>query len=156
MFFAGMMQLLGRGKVISIDVEIRPHNRKALEEHFLIDRIHLIERSSVEAETVKEVRSLVPEDARVMVFLDSNHTKKHVARELEMYCQLVTPGCFLVVADGVISILSDVPRGSPEWATENPMEAAREFLEEHPEFELDTSYARTGVTYMHGGYLKRK
>ena len=91
-----------------------------------------------------------------MVFLDSNHKKAHVARELELYAPLVSPGCYLVVADGVTSILTDVPRGRPEWVKDNPMEAACEFLERHSEFELDTSYTRTSVTYFQGGYLRRK
>ena len=153
-FFAGMMELLGRGKVVSVDIEIRPHNRAAIEVHPLFRRITMIERSSTDAATIEEVKAeLGPED-RVMVFLDSNHTKAHVARELELYAPLVSPGCYLVVADGVTSILADVPGGKPEWAADNPMQAAKEFLARHSDFELDVSYTRTGVTYFQGGYLK--
>ncbi len=155
-FFAGMMQLLGRGKVVSVDIEIRAHNRAAIEAHPVFDRITMIERSSADPETVEEIKAVLGPEDRVMVFLDSNHTKSHVARELELYAPFVSPGCYLVVADGVTSILTDVPRGKPEWVKDNPMQAAREFLAQHPEFELDTSYTRTGVTYLQGGYLRRR
>jgi len=155
-FYAGMMELMGRGKVISIDIEIRKQNRDAIEAHPLFPRITLIERSSIDPKTLKEVKKLIPPGSKVMVFLDSNHTKTHVAGELEMYSPLVTPSSYIVAADGVMSILYDVPRGKPEWAYDNPLEAAREFLQNHPEFELDSTYTRSGVTHIHGGYLRRK
>jgi cephalosporin hydroxylase len=76
-------------------------------------------------------------------------------QELELYAPLVTPGCYLVVADGVMTILHDAPRGMPEWHQDNPGEAAREFLASHSELELDPSYTKTGVAYFQGGYLRR-
>ena len=73
----------------------------------------------------------------VLVLLDSNHSFAHVAAELEAYCGLVTPGSYIVATDGVMENLSDVPRGSPGWKTDNPSEAARRFAAAHPEFVLE-------------------
>ncbi|MFQ5766973.1 MAG: cephalosporin hydroxylase family protein [Acidobacteriota bacterium] len=154
-FFASMMEILGAGRVISVEVELRPQNRKALEEHPLRPRLTLIEASSVSSEAVEQVRESIGAGERVMVILDSNHSRAHVARELELYAPLVTPGCYLVVADGVMTLLHDVPRGRPEWKQDNPLQAAQEFLATHPQFQMDPSYTRTGITYFHGGYLRR-
>lgn len=154
-FFAGLLELLGAGRVVSIDIEIRPHNREAIEAHPLAHRIALIEGDSAAPQVVERARALIGPHDRVMVVLDSNHTKAHVARELERYAPLVTPGCYLVAADGVMADLHDVPGGQPEWQTDNPAEAAREFLETHPEFELDRRLSEPCVTYFPGGYLRR-
>jgi len=155
-FYASLMELLGRGRVISIDIEIRPHNRKAIEAHPLKKRITLIERSSVEPKTAEEVRNLLAPNEKVMVVLDSNHTKEHVLRELELYAPFVTSGSYIVAADGVMEDLHDVPRGKTEWTRDNPKAAAHEFLASHPEFELDPEPSRLGVTYWPDGYLRRK
>ena len=155
-FYASLLEILGRGRVISIDIEIRPHNRIALEAHPLKKRITLIERNSVAPETAEEVRGLLSPDEKVMVVLDSNHTKEHVRRELELYGPLVTPGSYIVTADGLMEDLIDVPRGKPEWTRDNPKAAVHEFLATHPEFELDPEPTRLGVTYWPDGYLRRK
>lgn len=155
-FYASMFEILGRGRVISIDIEIRPHNRKAIEAHPLRNRITLIERSSTAPETLEEVRSLISPHEKVMVILDSNHTKPHVSKELELYGPLVTPGSYVVVTDGIMEDLVDVPGGKAEWTGDNPKAAAQEFLTSHPEFELDKEPTRLGVTYWPDGYLRRK
>ncbi len=84
-FYASLLEVLGRGRVISVDIEIRAHNRKAIEAHPLKKRITLIEGSSVAPETLEEVKKLLLPGEKVMVVLDSNHTKKHVREELELY-----------------------------------------------------------------------
>ena len=155
-FYASLMEILGRGRVISIDIEIRPHNRRAIEAHPLKKRITLIERSSVEPQTAEEVRNLLAPDEKVMVILDSNHTKEHVLKELELYAPLVTSGSYIVAADGVMEDLHDVPRGKAEWTRDNPKAAVHEFLASHPEFELDPEPSRLGVTYWPDAYLRRK
>lgn len=155
-FYASMLQMGGGGRVIAIDIEIRPHNRAAIEAHPLAPAIQLIERSSTAAETLAEVRSLLSPDDRVLVVLDSNHSKAHVAEELRLYAPLVSPGSFLVATDGVMQDLWDVPGGKPEWRTDNPTEAAREFLMDHPEFELTERFEKDGITYFPGGWLRRK
>jgi cephalosporin hydroxylase len=155
-FYASLLQLLGHGRVIGIDIEIRPHNRRALEQHPMKPRITLIERSSTHAETLREVNALIGPGERVMVVLDSNHTKAHVLRELELYSPLVGSGSYIITGDGNMDVLHDVPGGSPEWVTDNPRAAIHEFLDGHPEFELDPTPTRLGVTYWPDAYLRRK
>lgn len=136
LFYAGLCKIIGRGRVIGIDVEIRPHNRKAITEHELAPYITLVEGSSIAPDVVAHVRSLVRPGERVLVLLDSCHTKEHVAAELEAYHGLVAPGSYIVATDGVMRDLPDVPRGRPEWAWDHPAAAAVEFAARHPEFVL--------------------
>ncbi|MGI0086243.1 MAG: cephalosporin hydroxylase family protein [Nitrososphaerales archaeon] len=155
-FYASLFEIFSHGRVISIDVEIRPHNRKALEEHPLKKRITLIEGSSTAPETLQAVRASIAPNEKVMVILDSNHTKDHVLSELRMYSPLVGAGSYIVAADGNMEDLHDVPGGKPEWATDNPKAAIHEFLVSHPEFEIDPEPTRLGITYWPDGYLRRK
>jgi cephalosporin hydroxylase len=155
-FYASLLEVLGGGRVISIDIEIRTHNRKAIEAHPLKKRITLIERSSVAPETLVEVRGLISPAEKVMVILDSNHSKEHVRKELELYAPLVSPGSYIVAADGIMEDLDDVPGGRAEWTSDNPKAAVHEFLAAHPEFELDSAPSRLGVTYWPDAYLLRK
>lgn len=155
-FFASLFEILGRGRVISIDIEIKPHNRSAIENHPLKRRITLIERSSIASKTLEEVRSLIFPNEKVMIILDSNHTKEHVRKELELYGPLATSGSYVVVEDGIMEDLSDVPGGSTEWTGDNPKAAVHEFLASHPEFELDAEPTRSGTTYWPNGYLRKK
>jgi cephalosporin hydroxylase len=155
-FFASLFEILGHGRVISIDIEIKPHNRSAIENHPLKRRITLIERSSIAPETLEEVRDLIYPNEKVMIILDSNHTKEHVRKELELYGPLATSGSYVVAEDGIMADLSDVPGGRTEWATDNPKSAVHEFLATHPEFELDSEPTRLGTTYWPDGYLRKK
>lgn len=136
-FSASLCKLLGKGRVIGVDIEIRPHNRGAIETHELSPYISLIEGSSVEKDTVARVKSLVKPGESALVILDSNHTKDHVARELEAYHGLVGAGSYIVATDGSMRDLYDVPRGRPEWNDDNPAAAARDFAARHPEFLLE-------------------
>lgn len=133
-FYSSLCKAMEKGRVIGIDIEIRPQNRAAIEAHPLSDRITLIEGSSTAPEIVAQVKSLVKLGEIVLVILDSNHTYAHVADELEAYAELVTPGSYIVATDGIMYDLADVPRGHPEWATDNPTWAARDFADKHPEF----------------------
>jgi len=155
-FYASLFEVLGRGRLISVDIEIRPHNRKALEEHPLKKRITLIERSSIAPETLQEVRRLIAPEEKVMVILDSNHSRDHVYKELELYGPLVTPGSYIVAGDGIMEDLFDVPGGKPEWTSDNPKAAIHEFLASHPEFAADPEPTCSGVTYWPDAYLRRK
>ncbi len=136
-FYSSLCKAMEKGRVIGIDIEIRPHNRAAIEAHPLSDRITLIEGSSTAPEIVTHVRSLIKLGETVLVILDSNHTYAHVADELEAYADLVTPGSYIVATDGIMYDLFDVPRGTPEWATDNPTWAARDFATKHPEFVIE-------------------
>jgi cephalosporin hydroxylase len=99
---------------------------------------------------------MIGSDDKVLVALDSNHSRDHVRCELEKYAPLVTPGSYIVVFDAVMKILADAPSGNPEWVTNNPGSAIEDFLKEHPEFESDPLYNRLAVTYCPRGFLKRK
>lgn len=161
-FYASLMKAMGRGRVIGIDVDIRPPNRKALERHELKPLITLIEGSSVDPGVVDQVRSSIRTGETVMVLLDSNHTRSHVAAELKAYAPLVTSGSYLVATDGIMQDLHDVPGGRPEWRHDNPTEAAREFAASNPDFVLedppppfDERETRGRITYWPGGWLRR-
>ena len=153
--YASILELLGKGHVIGVDVEIRKYNRLALQSHPLSRRFTLIEGSSVEQSTLDEVRNHIRPDDRVLVALDSNHTLAHVAEELKLYAPLVTPDSYLVVFDGVMQVLTDAPGGSPAWDRDNPWQAIQRFLEGNDEFEIDPYYNRLKVTHAPGGFLKR-
>ena len=137
-FSASLMKATGRGRVVvGVDVEIRPHNRKAIAEHALSPMIRLIEGDSVAPETVALAATHVRPDDTVLVILDSDHSREHVRRELESYHRLVTPGSYIVATDGIMRDLWDVPGGQPAWKTDNPAQAARDFVAAHPEFVIE-------------------
>lgn len=161
-FYASLCQLLGRGRVIGIDLTIRPENRKAIENHALAHRITLVEGDSIAPDVVRRVHDMIRPDETVMVLLDSNHSRAHVLRELEAYGPLVTPESYLVATDGIMHDLHDVPHGRPEWTWDNPADAAREFARGHPEFLLETPAAaftestlQVPVTHWPSGWLRR-
>ena len=161
--YASLFKGMGiEGRIIGVDIEIRPHNRAAIEAHELFPSITLIEGSSTAPEIVAQVKALLKPDDVVLVILDSNHTKAHVAAELEAYYPLVTQGSYIVATDGSMEILHDVPRGTPEWLHDNPSEAAREFASAHPEFLLaqpawpfNESELDKNITHWPDAWLKR-
>ncbi|MEX2293218.1 MAG: CmcI family methyltransferase [Acidimicrobiales bacterium] len=154
---ASLLELLGCGEVVGIDVEIRPHNREAVEAHPLAPRISLIEGSSTSDEVMALVCSAAASASRVMVVLDSNHTHEHVLRELELYAPLVTPGQYLVVCDTVVEDLPlQTHRPRPWGPGDNPATALREFLASSDEFEVDRRLAeKLLLTSSPGGYVRR-
>jgi cephalosporin hydroxylase len=154
--YASILKLLGRGRVVGVDVEIRKYNRLAIQAHPVSDRITLIEGSSVDPDTVARVQQAVAGEEPVLVALDSNHTREHVLRELELYSPLVAPGSYVVVFDTVMDLVASTPSGRPEWREQGAGAAVREFLAGHPEFEADPYYNRLGATYCQGGFLRRK
>lgn len=152
---ASILELIGKGKVVGVDVEIRPHNRVAIETHPLAHRIELIEGSSIDDKTMGAVRLAVGDAKTVMVALDSNHTEAHVFRELELYGALVTPGSYLVAHDGAQAWVSEIPRGKPEWKNDHPLTAIHRFISLHPEYSIDPHWTRLGITSSPDGWLKR-
>ena len=138
MFMATICKALDRGRVVGVDVEIPNAVRNAIEAHPLAPWIELIEGDSAADRIVEQVGRQTAGADPVMVILDSDHSKAHVAEELAAYAPFVTPGSYLVVTDGVIEDLADVPGGEPNWVDDNPNSAARDFLAAHPEFERAT------------------
>jgi cephalosporin hydroxylase len=156
MLYASVLELLGKGHVVGVDVEIRKYNRLAIESHALSHRITLIEGDSVAATTLQEVHSHIRPEDRVLVVLDSLHTREHVAAELEAYSPLVSPSSYLVVFDGVMSVVADAPNAGVDWETDNPLVAIDEFLTANDAFRGDPIYGRLGVTYCPAGFLLRR
>ncbi len=157
-FHASLLELLGGdGRVLGIDVEIRPHNRAALDEHPLRRRIDLIEGSSIAPDVVAQVHAAARERAPVLVVLDSMHTHAHVLAELRAYAPLVSPQSYLVVLDTVIEHLPDDLYPDRPWSRgDNPFTAVRAFLAEDGRFEVDAQIeARLGITTAPGGFLRR-
>lgn len=161
-FYASLCRALQKGRVIGVDIEIRPHNRAAIEQHELFPYITLIEGSSTAPDVVAAIRSLIQPGESVLVILDSLHTRQHVLDELQAYHTLVSTGSYLVATDGVMRDLYDVPRGQSEWEWDNPTAAAAEFARLHPEFVLEQpawpfneSDLSENVTYWPGAWLRR-
>ena len=153
---ASILELIGKGRVVGVDIEIRAHNRAAIEAHPLKHRIELIEGSSTADETLAAVRATVRDAKRVLVFLDSNHSESHVLRELELYGAMVTPGSYLVAHDGAQAWVWDIPRGKPEWQDDHPLTAIHRFVASHPEFTIDPFWTRYGITSSPEGWLKKE
>lgn len=143
--------------VLAVDIDIRPHNRQAIEAHPLSRRITMIEGSSVAPDVVARVRSEAARRRRVLVSLDSNHTHAHVLAELEAYAPLVSVGSYCIVFDTVIDDMpADMFPSRPWGPGDNPKTAVREYLGSHPEFEVDKAMDdRLLVTVAPGGWLKR-
>ncbi|HTI73013.1 MAG TPA: CmcI family methyltransferase [Candidatus Limnocylindria bacterium] len=161
-FYASLCKILGRGRVVGIDIEIRPHNRKAIESHELASYITLIEGSSTSPDVVAQAQQQIRTGDTVLVLLDSNHTKAHVLEELEKYHRCVTPGSYIVATDGIMKDLGEAPRGSAEWVWDNPTDAALEFVGKHPEFIIEQpawpfseSGLKRNLTHWPGAWLKR-
>ena len=136
---ASLMKAMGHGRVVvGVDIEIRPHNRKAIEAHELFPMIRLIEGDSTAPQIVAQAASHIRPSDRVLVILDSNHSRAHVRKELEAYHRLVTPGSYIVATDGIMRDLWDAPRGDPAWKEDNPAQAAHDFVTAHPQFAIET------------------
>ena len=161
-YYASLCKAMDKGRVVGIDIEIRPHNRKAIEEHFLYPYIELIEGSSIDEKTYEQVKQQIKEKEKVIVFLDSCHTKEHVLKELELYSKLVSIGSYIVAMDGIMGEVVGAPRTQPEWIYDNPTIAAQEFVKnnpnfviEEPKFPFNEGNIDKRVTYWPGAFIKR-
>ena len=162
-YYATLCKALERGRVIGVDVEIRPHNREAIEAHPLFPYIELIEGSSTERATVARVKELVAPGETAMVMLDSNHRRDHVLAELRAYADLVTPGSYFVVMDAIAGELAGAPRTEPDWSWDHPGTAIEAFLAEddrfvaeEPPFAFNEGLVTERVTYSPGAFLRRR
>ena len=142
-YYASILNAIGKGKVVGIDIDIRKHNRKAIEEHKLFSFIDLIEGSSIELETFTKVEGLVSPNDKVIVILDSAHDYDHVLREIELYSSLASVGSYIVVTDGSQEYLGNTPRAKVDypgyaetWEKNNPKEAAEDFVLNNDQYEI--------------------
>lgn len=161
-YYASLCKATDRGRVIGVDIEIRPHNRTAIEAHPLAGYITLVEGSSTDATTVARVRDLIRPGERVMVLLDSCHTKAHVRAELDAYAPLVAQGSYIVATDGIMAAVAERPGSKPGWEWDNPSEAAREFAAANSQFRLESpgflfneGKITEHVTHWPSAYLRR-
>jgi cephalosporin hydroxylase len=161
-FYASLFAAMGKGRVIGVDIDIRPHNRAAIADHPLAGHITLIEGSSIDPTTVAAVRETIRPRETVLVILDSNHHQKHVEAELEAYAPLVTPGSWIVACDGIMAQIAGAPRTAADWSWDNPLSAIDAFLSRHPEFApeepafpFNEGSVRDRVTYWPRGFLRR-
>src|SRR5665647_1701899 len=148
---------ISRRKVLGIDIDIRAHNRHAIETHPMASRIQMIQGSSIAPEIIEQVRAVAANYKRVLVFLDSNHTHAHVLAELQVYAPLASKGSYCVAFDTVIE---DMPKemfpDRPWGPGNNPKTAVWEYLRTHPEFEIDKSIQhKLLITVAPDGYLHR-
>lgn len=161
-FSASMLELVAsctgeQGEVVGIDIDIRPHNRKAIEEHPMFKRITMIQGSSIAPEIVAQVVEKAKGKKRVLVCLDSNHTHQHVLEELKAYAPLTSVGSYCVVFDTVVEDIPKELAGDRPWGPgDNPKTAVWEYLKTHSEFEIDKNIDhKLLISVAPDGYLRR-
>jgi len=137
-FSASILEIIGKGEVVAVDIDIRAHNRREIEANPMMKRITMIEGSSVDPAIVNQIRQIASEKERVMVFLDSLHSHEHVLAECRAYADIVTPGSYMVVMDTYVELF---PKGyfqnRPWDKGDNPMTAMQAFLKENPNYAID-------------------
>lgn len=155
-YYASLLEMVGHGQVIGIDIDIRAHNREAIESHPMAKRITLVEGSSIEQSTIDQVHALA-RGKRALVVLDSNHTHDHVLAELRAYAPLVCEGGYCVVMDTVVDDLpKDFFANRPWGPGNNPKTAVQQYLRETDTFEIDQdTESKLLITVCPSGYLKR-
>jgi len=161
-FYAGLCKAMEKGRVIGIDIDIRAHNRKAIEAHQLSPLITLVEGSSIDPGIVAQVKGHIKPGDKVLVLLDSDHSRRHVLNELLAYHDVVTPGSYIVATDGIMADTFDVPRGTAGWDEDHPANAAMDFVKLHPAFKIEQpawafneSALSENITYWPSAYLRR-
>jgi cephalosporin hydroxylase len=162
LFYASVCQSVGKGRIIGVDIEIRPHNRAAIESHRLFPFVTLIEGSSIDPAIVAQVKSQIAPDEKVLVLLDSCHTKAHVLAELNLYSPLVSTDSYIVAMDGIMEQVVGAPRTESDWKWNNPHQAAiefvhtnRDFIIDEPAFAFNEGNVTQRISYWPGGLIKR-
>jgi cephalosporin hydroxylase len=148
---------VSKRKALGLDIDIRPHNREAIEAHPLASRIQMIQGSSIAPEIIRQVHEIAKKYSKILVCLDSNHTHEHVLEELRAYAPLVSKSSYCVVFD---TIVEDLPKemfpDRPWGPGNNPKTAVREYLKSHPEFEIDKSIDhKLLISVAPDGFLRR-
>lgn len=161
LFMSSLLQLMDNGRVIGVDIDIRAHNRDTIETHPMAHRVTLIEGGSTSDSVLDAVRAEIPSGARVMVVLDSDHSRDHVLDECRAYGPLVTPGCYMVVADTMIGHVSEenapTNRSKSWFAGNEPLSALRDYMAESDLFEVDDVLnGKLVLSSSPGGYVRRR
>ncbi len=162
-FMSSMLALLEacgeikNGKVLGIDIDIREHNKKAIQNHPMSKNITMFEGSSIADSTIEKVKDFAKKSKKILVTLDSNHTHDHVLAELEAYASLVSIDSYCVVLDTVIEDMPDNSFPNRPWGkADNPKTAVLKYLKTHPEFEIDESIQnKCLITNAPQGFLKK-
>lgn len=161
-FSASMLELIAisggaSGQVVGIDIDIRAHNRTAIETHPMFRRITMFEGSSTAPDVVAQVQEVAQGKKSVLVMLDSDHTHEHVLAELEAYAGLATVGSYCVVFDTSVELMPEDHSASRRWGKgNNPQTAVRDYLTRHPEFMIDRALEdKLLITVAPDGFLKR-
>ena len=155
-YYASIMELIGKGEVLGIDIDIREHNKKEIESHPMFKRIKMIQGSAIDKDIINQVKKHAEGKKTVMVCLDSNHTHEHVLEELKAYADLTTVGSYCIVFD---TIVEDLPKGMydrPWDVGNNPKTAVFEFLKTNDSFVIDKHIDnKLLISVAPDGYLKR-
>lgn len=161
-FYASLFKAMGIGRVVGVDIEIRPHNREKIESHEMNSLITMVEGSSIASNVVEQVKSQVKPEEKVFVILDSNHSREHVLGELRAYSNLVSVGSYIVACDGIMKDIVGAPRTESSWDIDNPQSAVNDFLSERtdfvlvePEFPFNEGSITERITYWPNSFLKR-
>ncbi len=158
-FYASILELLGKGRVLGIDIDIREHNRKEIEAHPMYRRIKMIQGSSLNQEVLEQVKEEAKDCNTILVCLDSNHTHEHVLQELNLYAPFVTAGSYIVVFDTIVEHLPDdyLPGRKRPWGVgNNPHTSVISFLEKNDSFVVDNAIDnKLLISVAPGGYLRR-
>ncbi|MBK7433802.1 MAG: cephalosporin hydroxylase family protein [Chitinophagaceae bacterium] len=156
-FYASILELIGKGEVLGIDIDIREHNRKEIENHPMSKRIHMLQGSAISQEIIEQVKPFAEGKKTVMVCLDSNHTHDHVLAELNLYSPFVTVGSYLVAFDTIVEDLpADLYTDRPWSVGDNPKTAVHEFLKNNDGFVINKEIDhKLLVSVAPDGYMKR-
>lgn len=169
--YASLCKCLGKGHVIGVDIDIRKHNREAIESHLLSDFITMYEGSSTDESIINKIQEQIVnskiKDPKILVLLDGCHTKEHTLNELDIYSKFVSIGSYIIACDGGImqrvSSLKDAIKTDPDWETNNPKVAAEEFVSKNdsfsivePEFIFNEGTVCKWYSYWQGGVIRRK
>jgi len=155
-FSASLLELIGKGEVLAIDIDIRKHNKIEIEKHSMFKRITMLEGSSIDTNISKKVLEIAKDKKKIMLLLDSNHTHDHVLKELELYSPLISKGSYIVVFD---TMIEDMPKGfiknRPWDKGNNPKTAVHDFLKKNNRFKIDKTFEqKLLITSAPSGYLK--
>lgn len=156
-YYASLLELLGKGRVVGIDIDIREHNRRLIEKHPMYKRIEMIERGSTDKELIAKLKKKVKKYRKVLVCLDSYHGYKHVLEELRLYSPFVSRGSYIVVFDTFMPKLVGLKEANAvsDYKRDNPASAVRDFLKRDKKFVIDKNHNKFFVSSCPDGFLKK-